>query len=46
MRQKQMRTAAIAAAARFAGIQTGGSERAFNVYMKARYLASNIPATA
>jgi N12 class adenine-specific DNA methylase len=31
---------------RVAGIQTGGSERAFDVYMKARYLSERIPATA
>jgi len=30
---------------RVAGIQTGGSERAFDVYMKVRYLASSMPAT-
>ena len=32
---------------RVAGIQTGGSERAFDVYMKARYLRrAASPATA
>ena len=31
---------------RVAGIQTGGSERAFDVYMKARIWANSIPATA
>ena len=28
------------------GIQTGGSERAFDLFMKARYLDEHTPATA